>query len=131
MTTAFAKVGLSGDYGMSYFLPLLVGQAKARDLLFTAPIITGADAFELGLVNRVVDAEHYAAEVQSYAKELGQSATVAIGYMKKNLSAAATATLSEVLDREAAHMARCFTTEDHKQAAQAFVAKQAPVFTGE
>ena len=72
MTTAFAKVGLSGDYGMSYFLPLLVGQTKARDLLFTAPVITGTEAFELGLVNRVVDAEHYDAEVQSYAAELSQ-----------------------------------------------------------
>ena len=57
MTTAFAKVGCRVTMA-SYFLPLLVGQAKARDLLF-APIITGADAFELGLVNRVVDAEHW------------------------------------------------------------------------
>ncbi len=131
MTTAFANVGLSGDYGMSYFLPLLVGQAKARDLLFTAPVITGAEAFELGLVNRIADADGYAAAVESYAAALGRGATVAIGYMKKNLSTAATATLTEVLDREAAHMARCFTTEDHKQAVQAFVAKQAPTFTGE
>jgi 2-(1,2-epoxy-1,2-dihydrophenyl)acetyl-CoA isomerase len=131
MTTAFAKVGLSGDYGMSYFLPLLVGQAKARDLLFTAPIINGAQALELGLVNRIADAEHFAEAVQGYAAELGQGATVAIGYMKKNLNGAATATLSETLDREAAHMARCFTTEDHKQAVQAFVAKQPPTFIGE
>ncbi|GIS19884.1 MAG: hypothetical protein CM15mP120_18000 [Pseudomonadota bacterium] len=79
--------------------------------MFTAPVITGTEAFELGLVNRVVDAEHYDAEVQSYAAELSQSATVAIGYMKKNLNAASTGTLSEVLDREAAHMARCFTTK--------------------
>ena len=131
MTTAFAKVGLSGDYGMSYFLPLLVGQSKARELLFTAPLVTGAEALELGLINRAVSADDYEAAVQACALELSQSATVAIGYMKKNLNSAATSTLSELLDREAAHMARCFTTQDHKQAVQAFVAKEAPLFTGE
>ena len=131
MTTAFAKVGLSGDYGMSYFLPLLVGQSKARELLFTAPLVTGAEALELGLINRAVSAGDYEAAVQACALDLSQSATVAIGYMKKNLNSAATSTLSELLDREAAHMARCFTTQDHKQAVQAFVAKEAPLFTGE
>ena len=131
MTTAFAKVGLSGDYGMSYFLPLLVGQSKARELLFTAPLVTGAEALELGLINRAVNVDDYEAAVQACALELSQSATVAIGYMKKNLNSAATSTLSELLDREAAHMARCFTTQDHKQAVQAFVAKEAPLFTGE
>ena len=131
MTTAFAKVGLSGDYGMSYFLPLLVGQSKARELLFTAPLVTGAEALELGLINRAVNVDDYEAAVKACALELSQSATVAIGYMKKNLNSAATSTLSELLDREAAHMARCFTTQDHKQAVQAFVAKEAPLFAGE
>ncbi|MBK89007.1 MAG: enoyl-CoA hydratase [Gammaproteobacteria bacterium] len=131
MTTAFAKVGLSGDYGMSYFLPLLVGQSKARELLFSAPLVTGVEALALGLINRAVSADDYEAAVQAWATELSQGATVAIGYMKKNLNSAATSTLSELLDREAAHMARCFTTQDHKQAVQAFVAKEAPLFAGE
>jgi 2-(1,2-epoxy-1,2-dihydrophenyl)acetyl-CoA isomerase len=131
MTTAFAKVGLSGDYGMSYFLPLLVGQSKARELLFTAPLITGAEALDLGLVNRIATSDDYEGAVQACALELSQSATVAIGYMKKNLNSAATSTLGELLDREAAHMARCFTTQDHKLAVQAFVAKETPAFSGE
>ena len=131
MTTAFAKVGLSGDYGMSYFLPLLVGQSKARELLFTAPLITGAEALVLGLVNRIATSDDYEGAVHACASELGKSATVAIGYMKKNLNSAATSTLSELLDREAAHMARCFTTQDNKLAVQAFVAKKTPVFSGE
>ncbi len=131
MTTAFAKVGLSGDYGMSYFLPLLVGQSKARELLFTAPLITGAEALDLGLVNRIATSDDFEGAVHACASELSQSATVAIGYMKKNLNSAATSTLGELLDREAAHMARCFTTLDHKLAVQAFVAKETPVFSGE
>ena len=130
MTTAFAKVGLSGDYGISYFLPYLVGQAKARELLFTAPVITGQQAHEYGLVNQVADAAGYEALVSATAAQLASMPTVALGYMKGNLNAAYTGTLSQALDREAAGMARCFTTEDHKNAAQAFVEKRAPEFQG-
>jgi 2-(1,2-epoxy-1,2-dihydrophenyl)acetyl-CoA isomerase len=130
MTTAFAKVGLSGDYGISYFLPYLVGQAKARELLFTAPVITGQQAHEYGLVNQVADAAGYEVLVSATAAQLASMPTVALGYMKGNLNAAYTGTLSQALDREAAGMARCFTTEDHKNAAQAFVEKRAPEFQG-
>ena len=130
MTTAFAKVGLSGDYGISYFLPYLVGQAKARELLFTAPVITGQQAHDYGLVSQVADAAGYEALVIATAAQLASMPTVALGYMKGNLNAAYTGTLSQALDREAAGMARCFTTEDHKNAAQAFVEKRAPEFQG-
>ena len=130
LTTAFAKVGLSGDYGVSYFLPYLVGQAKARELLFTAPVITGQQALEFGLVNKVADADGYDAMVREAAAQLAAMPTIALGYMKGNLNASYTGTLSQALDREAAGMARCFTTEDHKNAAQAFVEKRAPEFHG-
>ena len=130
MTTAFAKVGLSGDYGISYFLPYLLGQAKARELLFTAPVISGQQAHELGLVTAVADAAGYDALVASTAAQLAALPTVALGHMKGNLNAAYTSTLSQVLDREAVGMARCFTTQDHKDAAQAFVEKRAPNFQG-
>ena len=61
LTTAFSKVGLSGDYGGSFVLPYLVGQAKARERYFTAKVLSGTEAFEIGLVNRVADADNYAA----------------------------------------------------------------------
>ena len=130
LTTAFAKVGLSGDYGVSYFLPYLVGQAKARELLFTARVITGQQALEFGLVNKVADVDGYDAMVREAAGQLAAMPTVALGYMKGNLNASYTGTLSQALDREAAGMARCFTTEDHKNAAKAFVEKRAPEFHG-
>ena len=130
LTTAFSKVGLSGDYGGSFFLPYLVGQAKARELYFTAKVISGEEALEIGLVTRVVTAEHFEAEVAALARELGSLPTVAVGYMKKNLNSAYGGSLADTFDREAWHMVRCFMTDDHKGAAKAFVEKRAPEFNG-
>ena len=130
LTTAFSKIGASGDYGGSYFLPYLVGAAKARELYFTADVITGAEALGMGLVSKVASAETFEAESTAYAKYLASLPTVALGYIKKNLNAAQNGTLADVFDREAMHMMRCFMTDDHKAAVQAFVEKRPPVFEG-
>ena len=111
MTTAFSKIGASGDYGGSYFLTKLVGPAKARELYFTADVISGAEAAAL-------------------ARRLADLPTVAIGYMKKNLAVAEHGSLSETMDSEAIHMVRTMATEDHKAASLAFVEKRPPVFRG-
>jgi 2-(1,2-epoxy-1,2-dihydrophenyl)acetyl-CoA isomerase len=130
MTTAFSKVGLAGDYGGSWFLTHLVGAAKARELYFTADVITGAEAARLGIVNKAVPADEIEAEGKAYAKYLAGLPTIAVGYMKKNLNAAANVSLSELLDVEALHMVRTMMTDDHKAASAAFVEKRAPVFAG-
>ena len=129
-TTAFSKVGLSGDYGGSFFLPYLVGQAKARELYFTAKILSGTEALEIGMVNQVASADEYEGAVASLARELASLPTVAVGYMKKNLNSAYGGSLSDTFDREALHMVRCFMTDDHKGAAVAFVEKRKPEFHG-
>ncbi len=130
ITTAFSKVGASGDYGGSYFLPRLVGAAKARELYFTADVITGAEAARIGMVNYAFEGDDLEAEATMWAEKLAALPTVAVGYMKKNLNAAGEASLSQVLDMEAEHMVRSMMTEDHANAAAAFVAKKAPVFEG-
>ena len=130
MTTAFSKVGLAGDYGGSYFLTHLVGAAKARELYFTADVITGAEAAALGIVNKAVPAADLASVAADYARYLAGLPTVAVGYMKRNLNVAQHATLSELLDVEAQNMVRTMMTADHAAAAQAFVEKRAPVFAG-
>jgi 2-(1,2-epoxy-1,2-dihydrophenyl)acetyl-CoA isomerase len=130
ITTAFSKIGASGDYGGSYFLPQLVGASKARELYFSSDVLTGQQAYDIGMMTKVASAETFEEEARAYAVHLAGLPTVALGYMKKNLNAAQNGTLSDVFDLEAAHMMRTFMTEDHKSAALAFVNKEKPVFNG-
>jgi len=130
LTTAFSKIGLSGDFGGSYFLNHLVGAARAREMYFTGQVITGAEAQRIGLVNRAVPAAQLADAARAWAAELAALPTVAVGYMKRNLNTGLRGSLSDVLDAEALHMIRTFETEDHKGAAVAFVEKRAPSFKG-
>ncbi len=130
LTTAFSKVGLSGDFGGSYFLNHLVGAAKARELYFTAQVLRGDEAAKIGMVNRNVPFEQLDQAAQDYARELAALPTIAIGYMKKNLNVALRVSLSDTLDAEAIHMISTFDTEDHKGAAKAFVEKRQPEFRG-
>ena len=130
LTTAFAKIGLSGDFGGSYFLNQLVGAAKAREMYFTGQVVSGAEAQRIGLVHRAVPAERLPEAARAWAAELAALPTIAIGYMKRNLNVGLRSSLSDVLDTEAIHMIRTFETDDHKAAAAAFVEKRAPSFEG-
>lgn len=130
LTTAFSRIGASGDYGGSFFLTKLVGPAKARELYFTADVISGAQAASLGIVNRAVPSADLEREAALLARKLADLPTVAIGYMKKNLNQAEQGTLASVLDSEAIHMVRTMQTEDHKAASLAFVEKRPPMFRG-
>ena len=130
MTTAFAKVGFSGDFGSHFFLHKLVGTAKARELYFTAEILNAEQIEKLGLANRVVDDANLENETMSFAKKLAAGPRVAWWHVKKNMKVAEEGSLSEALDSEAARMIRTGETEDHKEAARAFVEKRPPVFKG-
>jgi 2-(1,2-epoxy-1,2-dihydrophenyl)acetyl-CoA isomerase len=130
LTTAFAKVALSGDFGGSYFLTQLVGSAKARELYFTSPILAAPEALSLGLVARVVADGELEAETRALARSLAQGPRVTLGYIKQNMNLAERASLAEVMDAEALRHTRCTETEDHREAAAAFVEKRAPQFRG-
>jgi len=131
MTTAFALVGVSGDFSCSYFLTQLVGPAKAKELFFTARQINAQQALELGLVNQVVSGDGLEEKTLKIANQLANGPTIAFNYMKRNINAAAGGiSLKEVLNLEAFHMMRTMGTEDHKGAARAFVEKRQPAFKG-
>jgi 2-(1,2-epoxy-1,2-dihydrophenyl)acetyl-CoA isomerase len=130
MTTAFAKIGYSGDFGSHYFLHKLVGTAKARELYFTSAVLDSAQMEKLGLANRVVEDAQLEAETMAFAKTLAAGPRLAWWHVKANMKAAEEGTLSEALDREANGMILTRATEDHRQAAKAFVEKKKPVFNG-
>ncbi|WP_374569875.1 enoyl-CoA hydratase [Phenylobacterium sp.] len=130
MTTAFAKVGFSGDYGGTYFLTQLVGSAKARELYYLSDRITADEALALGLTNWVCEPEELAAKAAEVATRLANGPTVAYRYMKENLNRAMAGEVDDCLDLEATHHVHCGQTEDHREAAKAFVEKREPVFQG-
>ena len=128
--TAFARVGYSGDFGGSYYLTQLVGTAKARELYFTADLLDAQQALALGLLNRVVPDARLEEETMALASRLARGPRVALRYMKRNMNAAESASLKEMLDLEAWHHTRTGMTEDHREAARAFVEKREPQFKG-
>ena len=130
MTTAFAKVGFSGDYGGTYFLTQLVGSAKARELYFLSDRVAADEALRLGLTNWVCAPEDLAARSREIALRLANGPTVALRYMKENLNRAMAGEVDDCLDLEATHHIHCGQTEDHREATLAFVEKRAPVFKG-
>lgn len=130
MTTAFAKVGLSGDFGGTYFLTQLVGTARARELYLMSDVILAEDAERLGLVNRVVEGASLAAETLAFAQRFASGPRITLGLMKKNLNAAERGDLMLSFDTEALNHSRSASTEDHAEAAKAFVEKRAPAFKG-
>jgi 2-(1,2-epoxy-1,2-dihydrophenyl)acetyl-CoA isomerase len=130
MTTAFANMGFSGDFGGHYFLAKLVGVSKARELYFTSAKLDAAQLERLGLVNRVVTDEALREETMALARQLGNGPRVAWRYMKRNMKIAEEGTLAEALDAEAIGMMRCRETEDHKEALRAFMEKRPPKFSG-
>jgi 2-(1,2-epoxy-1,2-dihydrophenyl)acetyl-CoA isomerase len=130
MTTAFAKVGLSGDYGGTYFLSRLAGPAKARELYLTAEILDASRLLALGIVTRVVPDAALVAETMKLAGQFASGPRVAYRYIKRNMKVAEEGTLTDALDQEAYGMLRSRESADHAEAARAFVEKRPPVFTG-
>ncbi|WP_296443984.1 enoyl-CoA hydratase [Rhodoferax sp. UBA5149] len=130
LTTAFARVGFSGDYGGSYFLTQLVGSAKARELYFLSDRVSADEALRLGLTNWVCGPEELVAKTREIALRLASGPSVAYRYMKENLNRAMAGEVDDCLDLEATHHIHCGQTEDHREAAQAFVDKREPVFKG-
>jgi len=130
MTTAFARVGFSGDYGGTYFLTQLVGSAKARELYYLSERLSADEALRLGLTNWVCEPDDLTSRAQEIAGRLAAGPTVAFRYMKENLNRAMNGELNDCLDLEATHHVHCGRTEDHREATKAFVDKREPVFKG-
>jgi len=131
LTSAFAKVGFSGDYGGTFFLTQMVGSAKAREIYYLSDRVSAEECLRLGIASQVVPAAHLEAATLALARRVAEGPAVAYRYMKENLNRAAMgADVLECLDLEATHHVHTGLTEDHREAAKAFVEKRQPVFRG-
>ena len=129
-TTAFVRIGLVPDSGLSFLLPRRVGLAKAQELLLLSPRLSAEEALALGLVHRVVPAEKLMEEALSLAKELAQGPTRAYALTKKLLLETYRLSLTEALALEAVLQGQAGQTQDHEEGVRAFREKRPPRFQG-
>ena len=127
---AFIGVGLVLDSGSSYFLPRLVGSARAFEYATLSTPITAAQALELGMINRVVAPEMLDQAVEQVSSTYAQSPTKAIGYIKQMLNSSYNSSLDQMLAHELHFQDLAGKTSDHAEGVTAFIEKRKPVFTG-
>ena len=127
---SFSKLGLVPDTGGTFFLPRLVGMARATALMMLADKVTAQDAVTIGLIHRVVEAGKLMDEATSLARQLATRPTRGLGLIKRALNASATNGLDEQLALEAQLQAEAGSTADYREGVKAFLDKRAPVFVG-
>jgi enoyl-CoA hydratase/carnithine racemase len=131
MSTGYARVGLTGDYGIAWLLTRLVGTSRARELMFLSERIDARRCEMLGLVNRVVADAELRQNAFALAKSLAEGPSIAFARIKDNLDHAVNADILDSMDQEAENMVRSARTTDHKEAVRAFIDKRKPVFVGQ
>ncbi|MGO4712314.1 enoyl-CoA hydratase-related protein [Bradyrhizobium sp. 2TAF24] len=129
MATGYARIALTGDYGISWLLTRLAGPARARELMLVGERIDARRGEALGLVNRVVPDAQLQAEALAWATRLAAGPAAAFAAIKDNLDHALTADFLSSLDHEAANMVAAAGTMAHREAVRAFVEKRPPDFS--
>jgi 2-(1,2-epoxy-1,2-dihydrophenyl)acetyl-CoA isomerase len=127
---AFGRIGLVPDSGATWFLPRLVGPAKAAELALAGDAVDAAEALRLGLVSRVVPGEQLMSEARALADKLADGAPMALSLTKAALHGSATSSLDEALEEEARLQGIAGASADHAEGLAAFKEKRPPRFTG-
>jgi 2-(1,2-epoxy-1,2-dihydrophenyl)acetyl-CoA isomerase len=127
----FAKIGLVPDTGGSFFLPRLVGQARATALAMLAEKITAGQAVEIGLIYRACPAASLDQEASKLAVHLASQPTLGLGLTKRLLNATWANDLEAQLELEAECQGAAGRSADYVEGVAAFLAKRKPAFTGQ
>ncbi len=124
----FVRIGLHPDWGGTYFLPRLVGAARALELCWLGDVIDAAEALRIGLVNRVIPAAEFAREVSAYAARLAAAPATSVREIKRTIRASEQRTLAACLDGETAAQELCWASPDIAEGLRAFVEKRTARF---
>ncbi|CEG27336.1 enoyl-CoA hydratase-related protein [Bacillus sp. B-jedd] len=127
---AFIHVGLVPDAGNLYYLPKLVGHAKALELAVLGEKVSAGECLTLGLATKVVSPESFAEETGAFADRIAAMPTKAISLIKRNLKASWESGIGDFLERDAQSQRIASLTEDHKEGVMAFLQKRKPEFKG-
>lgn len=127
---AFIKIGVIPDSGATFFLPKLVGLAKAKELAMLGPMVKAEEALRLGLVTEVVKADEFAARVKAFSEMLASGPTRAYALTKQALHLGAESELEDTLGLEADLQQQIAQTADHMEGVKAFLEKREPKFQG-
>src|SRR5437879_9843907 len=130
MSTGYARIGLTGDYGIAWMLTRLVGPSRARELMFLSERVDARRCEALGLVNRVIPDAEFRDSAFALAKSLAEGPSIALAHIKDNLDQALKSDFLDSMDQEAENMVRSSRTSDHKEAVRAFIDKRKPAFAG-
>ncbi|MES2521564.1 MAG: enoyl-CoA hydratase-related protein [Gemmatimonadota bacterium] len=129
-TAGYVRRGLSPDAGVSWFLPRLVGQSRAMDIVLTGRDIASEEALRIGLASTVLPDEEFTAGVARYAATVASGPPIALALTKRLMLGSATSSLDAQLREEITHIKTCFGTADVREAIAAFGEKRMPVFEG-
>src|SRR5258707_348230 len=129
MATGYARIGLTGDYGIAWLLTRLVGTSRARELMFLSERLDARRCEMLGLVNRVVPDADLQREAFAMAKSLANGPSSAYAAIKDNLDLALSADFLTSLDHEAENMVTAGGTAQHSEAVRAFIEKRTPNYS--
>ncbi|MBV7332171.1 enoyl-CoA hydratase/isomerase family protein, partial [Chloroflexi bacterium TSY] len=130
LASTYAKVGLVPGDGGAFFLPRLIGLAKALELMWTGDWVSAEEAERIGLVNRIVPHDALIPTVYEFAQRLAEGPSVALRLIKRATYEGLRSDLTTHLDMMSSHYAVAAGTEDHKNAVAAFVNKERPIFQG-
>lgn len=130
LVQAFANIGLVLDSGSSFFLPGLIGYNKAFELCTLGSKVTAKEAFDLGIINKLVAPDELDAAVKAYTDRYATAAPRSMAIIKKMLNKGLTSSLRDMLQYEAYSQEIAGNTEDYKEGVTAFVEKRKAVFKG-
>jgi 2-(1,2-epoxy-1,2-dihydrophenyl)acetyl-CoA isomerase len=129
-TSAFVRIGLVAEMGLSYTLPRAIGLEAAMDLMYTGRLVTADEALAMGLVRRTVPHDRLMDKTMAYAEQIAAQAPIAVQFAKRTLARSLDNSLHAQLELEWPYQVAAFDTDDAKEGIAAFRERRPPWFTG-